>query len=285
MVKALILRSLLYAPGNRPDLMEKSLRTATDAVIFDLEDAVPPAEKDRARELVAGFLSQPQAKPVFVRINACGSPYQNADIEALQGKHVASIRIPKCEDPAAVAAIGERLWGDVSLNLGIESAKGYIVLDQLAAAHPRVASVGLGEGDLRSELGLAAEDDFGYARFRLVVASHAAGLGPPMMSAYVRPHDLEGFRKTTLQGKNTGFFGRSAIHPKQIPIINEIFTPSAAEVEDARAMLEAFDAQINAGSGASLLPDGRFIDEAIVRAARTKLELAGVLAGKATTGP
>jgi citrate lyase subunit beta/citryl-CoA lyase len=274
MLNMSLIRSVLYAPGNRPELMEKSLATEADAVIFDLEDAVPPGEKQKARKNVVQFMKTAHAKPVIVRINNPQTYEGQDDLHALHGAHIAAIRIPKCESVEDVQDVGRHLWGDVALQVAIESARGLIIMEQVATAHPRIISVSLGEGDLRAQLGVSKDHEFEVARFRQLVVSHAAGLGAPMMSVYPFPRDSEGLRASTLSGKAGGFFGRTAIHPSQVRIINEIFTLSKAEVEDAREMLDAFQKKDAAGSGAFVLSDGRFVDEAVVKAARKKLELA-----------
>jgi hypothetical protein len=143
----------------------------------------------------------------------------------------------------------------------------------VARAHPRVASLGLGEADLRSDLGV--DDDLGlaFARSRVVNAARAAGLAPPVMSAYLNVHDDDGLARSCAVGRGLWFVGRTAIHPRQLPVIVAAFLPTAEQVVRARLVLDAVARARAAGSGTVVLPDGTFLDVAMVERARRTVAL------------
>ncbi len=276
-------RSYLYVPGDDPRRIEKALASDADAVVLDLEDAVAPSRKEEARETVAGFLGSEQDRPIFVRINAPGSKLAEEDIEAVARPHLAGLRLPKCESAEAVRRIAgrvENLGCEAGLQCLIESALGLELAFEISRAHQKVAVLSLGEADLAADLGVRDEAGLLYARSRVVVASRAAGLPGPVQSVYTNVRDAEGLRRSTEEGKNMGFVGRSAIHPAQISTINEVFTPTEDEIIEAKDLLERLEASAGAGTGAFALEDGRFVDEAIVRSARSILALARRSSGR-----
>ena len=132
----------------------------------------------------------------------------------------------------------------------------------------------LGEADLAADLGVRDDAGLLYARSRLVVATRAAGLPGPVQSVYTNVRDEEGLRRSTEEGKNQGFVGRSAIHPNQLSTINEVFTPTEREVAEAENLLTRLEESAGTGTGAFALEDGRFVDEAVVGSARLTLALA-----------
>jgi len=155
----------------------------------------------------------------------------------------------------------------------IESALGVERAFDLARAHARVAGIGLGEADLAADLGVHAEGGLAYARSRIVVAARAAGLPPPVQSVYTNVRDLDGLRRSSEAGRDLGFFGRSAVHPAQIPVINGVYTPSEAEMAEARTLVAQLEAAAETATGAFVLADGRFVDRAVVESARRTLAL------------
>jgi citrate lyase subunit beta / citryl-CoA lyase len=271
------IRSYLYVPGSTPRRIENALASEADAVVLDLEDAVAPNRKEEARETVAGFLRSGDEKPIFVRVNVPGSALAEEDIEAVAEPNLAGLRLPKTESAEAVRRVAKRLE-DLGCEAGIqcliESALGLELVFEIARAHERVVGMSLGEADLAADLGV--RDDVGllYARSRLVVATRAAGLPGPVQSVYTNVRDEEGLRRSTEEGKNQGFVGRSAIHPNQLSTINEVFTPTESEVAEAEDLLAQLEESAGAGTGALALEDGRFVDEAVVGSARLTLALA-----------
>ena len=258
-------RSYLFAPGHNEKLLGRVFDAGADAVILDLEDAVPPHAKAQARAMVSDALAD---RPAWVRINAVGSELAAADLEAVTGL-AAGIRIPKVESARDVRWVCERA-PDTPLICAIESARGILAAQEIASA-PGVRHLSLGGVDLRRDLGATdGNTQTLYARSHLVVASRAAGLDPPIDSVYARLDDEDGLRAQAEFARSLGFFGKSAIHPRQLPILHDVFTPSAEELEWARTVLDAFDA---AGGEAVKLPDGEFVDLPVADRARHLLDL------------
>ncbi|MGG5258271.1 HpcH/HpaI aldolase/citrate lyase family protein [Phycicoccus avicenniae] len=263
----------LYVPADRADRVEKALASAADVVVLDLEDAVAPAAKDAARATARAVASD-AGRPLQVRVNGFGTPWHDDDLALVAGlPREVGLRLPKAQDPAMVRSLARRLRGR-PLHLLVESARGVEDAGDLAAADPAVASIGLGEADLRAELAVTDDSGLLWARSRLVVAAAAAGLPSPAMSVYDDVRDLAGFAESCRVGRSLGFLGRATIHPAQLPVVVEAFTPGAKEVARAREVVAAAEAAAHAGIGALALPDGRFVDEAVVLRARRTLALA-----------
>jgi citrate lyase subunit beta/citryl-CoA lyase len=256
-----MLLTWLYVPGDRPDRFEKAVTSGADAVIIDLEDAVPLARKEYARAAVAEFVSQSHQVPIHVRvIGPADFPYL--------GPGVAAVRLPKVESPLAVARIASIVAQP--LYCLIESAAGLEAAYAIATAHRSVAGVGLGEEDLRSDLGVSGEEGLSWARSRIVVAARAAGLPPPAMSVYPDLSDVDGLIASCARGRRMGFVGRAALHPRQLPAIVHGFTPTEEEISRARMLLS----NVKPHDGALVLPDGRFADRAAIAAAERIIALA-----------
>ena len=276
-VPNLPIRSYLYVPGSDPRRIEKALASEADAVILDLEDAVAPNRKEEARTTVAEVLRSEHEKPVFVRINAPDSVLAEEDVEAVAGPRLAGLRLPKTESPESVRRVAQRLEKlgcEAGLQCLIESALGLEFAFEIARAHEKVVGMSLGEADLAADLGVRGDAGLLYARSRLVAATRAAGLPGPVQSVYTNVRDAEDLRRSTMEGKNMGFVGRSAIHPAQIEVINEVFTPTEEEVAEAKDLLARLEESTGTGTGAFALEDGRFVDEAVVGSARLTLALA-----------
>lgn len=274
--------TLLYVPADRPDRIRRALDSAADVVIIDLEDAVSAAAKQTARRAVAAIELDP-TRSVQIRVNAAGTPWHDDDlamVATLDGQ--VSLRLPKCESASMLDAAADRV-GVRALHLLIESALGVERAFQLAGAHPQVSTIGLGEADLLADLGASDPAALGWARGRIVTAAAAAGLAAPTMSVFPDHRDLAGLRTSCAQGRALGFLGRTAIHPAQLPVIVEVFTPTAAEIAVAREVLAAARAGEQIGRGAVALPSGKFVDAAVVRQARSVLALADRDLGAAAT--
>lgn len=265
-------RSWLYVPGHRADLVRKALDGAADAVVVDLEDAVPPAHKEQARD-TAVATCESRRNRVWVRINGDGTDWAEDDAAALAGRAAAGLRVPKAEDPAAVAALAERTG--LPLHLLIESARGLRRAFELAECHPLVAGVSPGETDLAADLRIRDRRELAWARARIVTANRAAGLPSPIASVWTDLSDTTGLVEDSTALRDAGFFGRSVIHPGQIVPVHQAFTPDREEVERSRALLDALDV---AGASAAWVDDrGRFVDPAVVAGARWVTELADAL--------
>lgn len=274
-------RSYLYVPGSEPERLAKALGRGADAVIADLEDAVAVADKAAARQAVGTWLAQlpPGPVQVWVRINR-ESPAE--DVAVLAGERATGVVVPKA-DPGLLREVDALLAGRedaCGLPRGsfavvplIESAAGLLELPAVAAA-PRVHRLGIGEADLIGELGLRPGPDRPELlplRLQVVVASAAAGIAAPVAPTSTDFRDLESFRSTSAALFRLGFRGRTAIHPGQVPVVNETFTPAEEEVAAAERLIADFEA---AGSGVFVDDRGRMVDEAVVRAARETVQRA-----------
>lgn len=271
----------LYVPGDRPERFAKALATEADVVIVDLEDAVAPAHKDAARENARALLDRAAPKPVVVRINDVRSRWGAADLELLgNSANLAGIRVPKVESAADVHAVRTALRSPLPLHCLIESARGVEAAFEIARADPDVASIGLGEADLSSDLGVIDEDGLLWARSRIVVAARAAGLPAPAMSVYTKLDDPDGLAASCRRGRALGFIGRSAIHPRQLAVIAECFTPSESEANAARELLDALGTAGAAQDGVAVLPSGQFVDIAMIEGAERVIALAARRPGR-----
>jgi len=259
-------RSYLFAPGHNERLLTKVFLADADAVVLDLEDAVPPDAKDRARTMVASVVAGVSA---IVRVNAPRTGGCAADLDAV-AQEAAGIRIPKCESAEDVAWVAERAPG-VPLICAIETATGVLAAQEIAAV-PGVAHLSMGGVDLQRDLraGIGNLQTL-HIRSHLVVVSRAAGLAPPIDSVYPHLNDDDGLREQAQFAQSLGFFGKSAIHPCQLPVLHDVFTPSEAEIGWAQTVLEAFEA---AGGAACRLPDGEFVDLPVADRARRLLRFA-----------
>ena len=247
----------LYVPADRPDRVEKAIASAAHAVIVDLEDGVAPGAKADARANLASLLGGPHEKPVYVRVNA-GS---TEDLEAVAALSVSGVVVPKVARPEDVPAIG------LPVRCLIESAAGVEAASAIASA-PGVAGISLGESDLASETG-ALEAGLDWARGRIVNAAVAAGLPRPSQSVYPHVRDDEGLARSCARGRELGHLGRAAIHPAQLPIIEQAYLPTEDELERARETIDRLDA-----AGAGTLADGAFVDAAMLGAAQQIVALA-----------
>ncbi|WP_085808875.1 CoA ester lyase [Sphingomonas sp. TZW2008] len=275
------LRSLLFVPGDRPERFPKAVATGADALILDLEDSVVPDRKPEARAAVRDWIAAPREEDgpaVFVRINPIDSDEAAADLDALAGLALDGIVLPKAEGAESVAMLIDRLPGDyLVLPVASETPAAVFRLGTFAEVAGRLAGVTWGAEDLPAAIGAmtAREDDGSYTDpYRVVRAltlfgAHAAAV-PAIETVFPDFRNLEGLAGYAARGRRDGFTGMMAIHPTQVAVINEAFTPSDAEIAHARAVVAAFDA--NPGAGALQL-DGRMIDAPHLKSARRLLAL------------
>lgn len=275
------IRSYLYAPGSNPRVMEKALAAGADAVILDLEDSVAPEDKLAARGQVAAVIAgigANSAAPaeLHVRVNHGNDGPDLDDVAAVVAPGLSGLRLPKVGSAGEVRAVADALDslediggmapGTVRLYLSIETAAAALAATELAAA-PRVARLVFGATDFLADIGSPGTVDgpaTALARGMLVLASRAAGIGAPVDCVYTALADADGLRRGARAARELGFFGKSVIHPRQIPVVHDVFTPSAAELDDARRVLAHAEAH---GAGATRL-DGELIDAAVVARAR-----------------
>ncbi|MEW2416253.1 CoA ester lyase [Streptomyces sp. NPDC046866] len=259
----------LYVPGDRPGVVAKALRSGADAVIVDLEDAVSASRKEYARAATAELLGERPPVPVHVRVNALDSPWGGADLTALTGlRGLAGLRLPKITAPEQIVQAADRTGG-VALHALLESALGVERAYDIARAHPALRGLSLGEADLRADLGITAEGGLDWPRARVVVAARAAGLAPPAQSVYPDIRDLDGLAASCARGRALGFLGRAAIHPRQLPVIERAYLPGPEEVTAAQEIVAA----ARRSPGAVALPDGRFVDPAVLAGAERVVAL------------
>ena len=287
-----VCRSHLFAPGSNERVLGKVFDAGADAVVLDLEDAVAPDAKADARRLVAAALATRAGRPsprVAVRINGVDTAWWRDDLAAIVGPGLCVIRVPKAESAGQICAVDEVLTrleterrlpaGAIGLVATIETAAGVMAAADLARA-PRIQAFTFGAADFVRDIRAdptSADLATLYARQHLVVVSRAARIEPPVAPVYTQVKDLDGLRRTTAEARAIGFFGRSCIHPSQVPVVNDAFTPRPEEIAAARAVLDAWKEALNRGIGALALPDGQFVDEAVARRARALVALAEAL--------
>jgi citrate lyase subunit beta/citryl-CoA lyase len=242
------------------------MRSDADAVVLDLEDAVPLSRKDEARTTAAEAVRGRWSKPLWIRVNDVRDPHGAADLKALAGTPVDGLRLPKCESPEQIATALDLV--DAPLHLLLETALGVERAHQLATAAPHVALLSLGEADLRADLRVRADAALDWAQARIVTAARAAGLTGPVQSVWTDVADLDGLTDSTERARDHGFFGRSVVHPRQIGPVNAVFTPTTDEIADARRLVDSLRGAAEAGSAAWLDTQGRLIDPAVVAQAR-----------------
>lgn len=262
-------RTWLYVPADRPDRVAKALGSDADAVILDLEDAVAPEDKERARRNVVATLAD--GHRAYVRVNDPRTPHGTADVDALVASPhgPTGVRVPKCEDPEQLGRTAERLG--VPVYPILESALGVEHAYALATAHPLVSGISLGEADLAADLRVTDRGALAWPRSRVVVAARAAGLPSPAQSVWTAVRDLEGLRADTDEGRRAGFFGRSVIHPAQIPVVHDACRPDPDDVAWARSLV---DTVRDSGEAAWIDSAGRFVDKAVVERALWLLAIA-----------
>ena len=291
-------RAHLFAPGSQERLLVKVFEAGADGVVLDLEDAVAPASKPEARRLVAAALSARAgvAGPVTaVRINGVDTPWWQDDLDAVIGPGLQLIRIPKAESARQIAEVDARVRslevargleaGGIGFVATIESAAGILGAAEIARA-PRVRGFTFGAADFVRDISAdASGHDLAtlYARQHLVVVSRALGLDPPVASVHTQLADLDGLRRTTEEARALGFFGRSCIHPSQVSVVQDVFTPTPSAAAAARATVEAWDQAVRRGVGAFTMAGGQFVDDAIVRRAHALIALAEALKEKTSS--
>lgn len=280
------MRSLLFTPANAGRRVDKAFGSEADAVILDLEDAVATAEKPAAREAAAAAL-QRRTKPTFVRVNALSTTHCFDDLLAIVPAAPDGIVLPKVEARTDVITVDwvmaqlERRHGVAPGSVGLapilETGPGIAAAAEIATASPRVRRLLFGAVDLALDMDIDLNDELGaigQARFAIALASRSAGLPGPIDTAFVDIHALDRLRDSTRRARAMGYTGKTCIHPLQIPVVNEVFSPSPAELERARRIVAAFDEAERAGS-AAVAVDGAMIDYPVVLRAQRLLASQG----------
>ena len=267
-------RSLLFVPATRPDMVAKVERVRPDAVVLDLEDAVAPGEKDTARETAAETLSaaRPGAGTVLVRVNAPGTRWHDDDVRAVAdlvaAGHADGAVLPKYEDAGQLSSLRAALPDGARVVGGLESGLGVADARQLLAAGPDAAY--FGAEDYVADVGgrrTAAGTEVLYARSRVCLYAALAGVAS-LDQVVTAVRDADGFRADAEQGLSLGFRGKVCLHPAQVTVAHEVFTPTAQEVEHAHRVLAAGEAGVG-------VVDGEMVDAVHLTLARSVLTRAG----------
>lgn len=286
--RARLRRSFLFVPGSEERKLAKAPGLGADAVILDLEDGVAPARKTEARKLIRGFLQAQNGRAIewLIRLNGLHTPYFEADLEASVRAGPDALVIPKVDSPELLQLVDGHLTeaehasalppGSLKLFALIESARGILNAPAIATATSRLAGLMLGHVDLSVDLGIrpgrAGEGIVQHARCQLVLAGRAAGVDV-VDTICLNIQDHEGLRAEAIQAAALGFAGKLAIHPAQIPIIHEAFTPSVERVRQAERVLETWRQAEAEGRGVCTL-DGDLIERPVVEAERRVLDRA-----------
>ena len=279
------MRSKLFVPASRPELFAKALAGEADALSFDLEDAVDESRKDAARRELGKFLAalpDNHGKTLIVRVNALGTKHFEADLEAVVGTAVDIVNLPKPESPDDVRecahALGkvERAYGvePVSIMPNIESPKALRLAAEIATASPRVVGLQAGWGDLIEPLDIERYNPamIEALQLQIRVAAGEAGIWA-YDGAWAAFKDIDGLRREAAGARRLGFLGKSAIHPSQVAVINEVFRPTDEEIAHSLKVIEAARNAAEKGIGAYTV-NGRMVDAPFVRRAESILALA-----------
>ena len=278
-------RSVLYIPGANARALEKARSLATDAIIFDLEDAVAPYAKPAARDQLAAALQQDYGRRArIVRINGLDTEWGEADARAFAtAPGVDAVLIPKVDSPAGldrVAALvpGRPLWAMMETPLGMLNAAAI-------AAHPRLEGMVMGTNDLAKELGSRPRADrlpmqAGLGLCLLAAKAHGRVIVDGVYNAF---KDDAGLAAECEQGRDMGFDGKTLIHPAQLEIANRAFAPTEAEIDLARRQIEGFEAAMAEGRGVAVV-DGKIVENLHVDTARRLIAQAQAIAAMGTQG-
>jgi citrate lyase subunit beta / citryl-CoA lyase len=271
------LRSLLFVPGSRPDRFARAEASGADAIVLDLEDGVESSRKDEAREAIETFINRnpPGDAGRFVRVNAFASGWFDQDLE-LVGRlsAIAGVVLPKAESAAQIEAVA-RAIDDLPVLPLLETARGVLNAASIAAARRAIPALLFGAEDLSAQLGIPRTidgDELLFARSQVALAAAAVG-ADAIDAVFVNLAAPDDLRRDARRARSLGFHGKMAIHPDQVPIINDVFTPTAAELERARRIVDAFERAEAQGEGVLRLDD-QMVDAPIVARARRLLERA-----------
>jgi len=275
-------RSMLFTPGNRLDMLAKAVNSGTDAVIVDLEDSVSIDNKPEARDNLQQLPESPV--PYYVRTNAVETGLLWDDVVAARQSPAVGVIIPKAEDPKVISQVDGALTalemtaskepGLITVIPLIESALGVRLTYEMATASDRVECVMFGggeQGDLVADLGVEWTPEgtgLMQARSQVLLSSRAAGVLYPMEAVFMDFRNFEGLRVECELARTLGYIGKVAIHPAQIEVINDVFTPAPELVDYQKKVLAAFE-EAEAEGKASIAVDGKMVDYAVARVART----------------
>ena len=284
------IRTALFVPANRPDRVEKALRSEADAIIIDLEDSVPPPEKAKARTTIREKASYFEDRLIFVRVNPLTSTFFRGDFAETAFREVRGFMLPKVEKGTDLEQFNQvllKVEREKGLPEGhflvlplIESAASVLRVDEILSTRTtpdRCYTAAFGAADYTLDLGIEMTregTELLYPRSRIAIACRAAGLAPPIDTPFmIDLFDEDALTRDATRAKGLGFQGKLVVHPRQIEPCNRIFSPSRKEVAKARKIVDTFETITSGGGGAAQL-DGLFIDLPVVTRAKRLLSLA-----------
>lgn len=288
-----LLRTLLFVPGNRTKMIEKARGVEADALIFDLEDAVPPAEKPTARQMVRDAIDSGNYRrfKTFVRVNALTTGLLPGDLDAVVRPDLFGIVLPKTEDSAGVEEVHRMLLerehrlglseGHTRILPIIETVRGVLNIPQIAGCHERLIGLAFGVEDFATDLGVERSREGIEGRYPMTQVALYARLTnvAAVDTVFADIGDQEGLEANSRLAKQLGFRGKLVIHPAQIEAVNRIFTPSDQEIEWARQVVAAYDEAESRGE-ASVAVNGKMVDIPIAERARALLKLAETISSQ-----
>ena len=293
---AILMRTALFVPGNRPDRIEKAFNTEADVIIIDLEDAVPLSEKESSRSNVREKVTQFLDRMILVRTNALGSAFIKGDLDEAIVEGVNGIILPKVEKTDDIHDINKLLLevekkralpeGSIHLFPLIESAAAVQHVYDIVSTKTkpeRIYTVAFGAADYTLDMGIEMTmegNELFYARSRIAIACRAAGIAPPIDTPFmIDLKNTEALLSDARRAKELGFQGKLVIHPKQIDPCNRLFSPTPEEIAKAEKIVQAFEEAEAAGVAAIQL-EGKFIDYPVVKRSKDILALAAVIEKK-----
>jgi len=290
-------RSMLFVPVIVRKFVEGAAKRGADALILDLEDSVPPAEKPRARALLqeAAEIAGRGGADILVRINR-PLPLAVADIAAAVNPRVAALMLPKIESASHLRLLAEVVDeaeaargmapGTTRLVAMIETAGAFFEMAEIARAHPRIVAMTLGAEDFALSVGMLPEAEaLFFPKQQMIIAARAAGILPlGFLGTVADFKDLDAFRATIRRSRRIGFAGASVIHPSQVAILNEEFSPPAEEVAHADRVVAAYEKATAEGIGA-ITVDGKMIDVPVVERAQALLRRHRAIAAREAKRP
>ena len=273
-------RSFIFAPGNNPNMFAKAMATGADIMCIDLEDAIAPQHKDMARDSTLGWFAVAELDPAvecMVRINPPRTPEGMRDVDAIvkAAKAPPAVMLPKVKAPAEITALGE-LFDELKiatrLQVIIETNEALEAAWDIARCSDRIDAVFFGGVDMAADLRCAYSwNALLYARSRVVHA--AAGADVDVIDVpFLDLNDMDGMRREAEAARELGFGGKGSIHAKQVPILNEIFTPSDADIAHAHRIVDAFES----GDSGLVVIDGKLIEKPVLRSMYRVLARAGL---------
>lgn len=249
------IRSMLFVPGDRPERFDKAVQTGADSVVIDLEDAVLPPSKNSARQKVADW---GKSGSCVIRVNSCDTPWFDADAAMVKAASIRAVMLPKAESVSALQRLRDAVGADVVIFPLIETVKGVSEMRSLAE-FPGVARLVFGSVDFALDSGIQDETGWRSVQTDMVLASRLAGIEPPIDGTLLSWDDADFVRQNAIQSRRMGFGGRLCIHPRQVAPVNEGMSPTEAEIDWARRVLEA----VAKSSKGAVVVDGKLVDEPI----------------------